>query len=240
MILDPIEEKIRFWIQYEKNLPQIPYKGNEIFFDEYRSIHDRDCQLLGGSLSADTIFSLWLPLQYTLERCNPDIEAQLGVPRKRQMFLQKLLNAGLDHFLPPDEQAVKLLSELFVRGQGRENVMLLSNRGLNMMRSVAPYHDYMPHFLVECFQGGKFAHIFNFDLGLLRFWLIREDLQGFFQDEYLIPEAILDLAGTDDVRNGVPPTSGDRQEDLANLSSMLEDYIAVLQERAQRMAETTV
>lgn len=239
-LLEPIEHKIRFWIEYEKNLPQIPFKGNEIFFDEYRSRYDLDCQFLGGDLSADTIFSLWLPLQYALQRCNDEeqIAQTMGPIRKRQLFLQKLLNQGLEQFLPPELPVVQRLSHLFLLGQGRENVMRLSNRGLNLMRGQSPYDDYMPYFLVECFKGGKFAHIFNQDEGLLRFWLMREELQGFFEDEFLVAEAVLDLSGTDDVRNGVPPRSQDTEEDQGFLTEMLDQYITILEERREKLIQS--
>ncbi len=226
---DPIEHKLRFWIEYEKNLPQIPYKGNEIFFDEYRKLHDLDCQFLGGNLSADTIFSLWEPLRLALITLNDteELESKLGIPRKRQMFLQKFLNSGIDPYLPPEHPVTQELRKLFFHGQGRENVMLLSNRGLNEMRSVPPYHDYMPYFLVECFKGGKFAHIFNQDEGLLRFWLQREELQDFFEDRFLVPEAVLDLSGSGDVRNHLPPPD---QGETA-LLSMFQKYNFILTQR---------
>lgn len=235
-ILQPIEDKIRFWIEYERNMPQIPYGGNEIFFDEYRQFHDLDCQLLGGQLGADTIFSLWRPLEYTLLALHApeDLQKDLGTVRKRRMFLQGLLNRGLGEYFPVHMEIVQHLSQLFDLGQKRENVMLLSNRGLNEMRAVSPYEDYMPYFLKECFKGGKFYHIFNHDEGLLRFWLMREELQVFFEDGYLVPEAILDLAGTGDVTvvKPVAEDAEDEDEYIEELSQMFAGYVEILQARA--------
>lgn len=232
-ILEPIEEKIRFWINYEKGLPQIPYRGNEIFFDEYRGRYDLDCQILGGNLNADTIISLWNPLRLTLTTLHSEEELnqRLGVVNKRQNFLQKLLNAGLEEFLNPEEEVVELLSELFYKGQQRENVILLNNRGLNAMRGAAPYHDYLPYFLKDCFKGGPFSHIFNHDDQLLRDWIMREDLQLFFDDGYLVPEAILDIAGAGDITIDHPPKGENLEESLDNLAEMLSKYVDILTER---------
>lgn len=240
LIADPIEAKLRFWIEYEKNLPQIPLRGNEIFFDEYRSQNDLDCRFLGGNLGADTLFSLWQPLSLALLALNEEenLVQNLGTVRKRQHFLQKLLNSGLEPYLPSDEPLVIELRKLFARGQQRENVMLLSNRGLNEMRALPPYHDYMPYFLLECFRGGKFAHIFNKDEGLLRFWLMREELQVFFDDGFLVPEAILDLSGSGDPRIHLPPKGNSFEEEVANLLSMFQDYNAILEERAECLSQT--
>lgn len=237
---NPIEQKIRFWMDYEKNLPQIPYRGNEIFFDEYRSRNDLDCQFLGGNLGADTIFSLWQPLKETLLLLNEEdyLTDTIGEPRKRRFFLQKLLNSGLDPYLPPENPLVAELKTLFLRGQQRENVMLLSNRGLNEMRALPPYDDYMPYFLVECFKGGKFAHIFNHDDGLLRFWLMREELQVFFDEGFLVPDAVLDLSGSGDPRISQVPTGNGQEADETALLEMFQDYNAVLLERRQALFPT--
>lgn len=237
IILETIEEKIRFWMQYEQGLPQIPYRGNEIYFDEYRSRHDLDCRFLGGNLNADTIFSLWQPLKNTLVALHGEeklAEDFISV-KKRRNFLQRLLNAGLEHYLPEEELAVQLLSQLFVLGQGRENVMLLSNRGINSMRGGEPYQDYMPYFLLECFDTGKFSHFFNKDVSILRAWIMREELQIFFEDEFLVPESIIDLSGSGDLRNPTPPTGASREENLTALCNMHQNYINLLKQRGERL-----
>ena len=54
MDYEPIINQLSYWINY---------KGSG---DEYRKNNDRDCILTEGNLYADTIFSLWLPLRYTL------------------------------------------------------------------------------------------------------------------------------------------------------------------------------
>lgn len=228
-------DKIQFWITYEKNLPWLPLRGNEIYFDEYRRDNDLDCRLAGGDLRADTIFSLWIPLRYTLVVMNglSWLQEEFGEVKKRQTFLQKLLNYGLEDLLPCDEPLVQVLQELFVRGCGRENVMILLNRGLNDMRAQPPYLDYMPYFLRECFQGGKFFQLFNRDMAVVRSWMMEQELQFFFQDGYLLPESLLDLARSGDITQGHPMMGKTPEIGEADLLAMLQQYNEILKQRRE-------
>ncbi|MFI3255179.1 MAG: hypothetical protein R3Y63_12730 [Eubacteriales bacterium] len=236
----PFTQKLHFWIEYEKNLPQIPLLGNEMFFDEYRKYHDLDCRLTGGDLRADTIFSLWLPLRYTLVSLHtlPVLQENFGKVAKRQDFLQKLLNRGLAEFLPEESPVVQALQELFIRGQGRENVMILINRGINGKRGNPPYFDYMPYFLRECFAGGDFAQLFNRDEQIVRSWMMREELGMFFHDDYLVPEEIIDLAGTGDLAQGHPMEGKTGEEAILAVTEMIQKYNLILEERRKRLFGT--
>ena len=54
-------------MKYESIIKKINYwKSYDGTGDEYRKTHDLDCIQTKGNLAADTIFSLWLPLRYTL------------------------------------------------------------------------------------------------------------------------------------------------------------------------------
>lgn len=52
-----IKMQIEYWINYTGT------------GDAYRKKNDLDCILTNGNLFADTLFSLWLPLRYTLNYC---------------------------------------------------------------------------------------------------------------------------------------------------------------------------
>lgn len=240
--LEPIAQKIRFWVAYERNLPSLPHRGNEMIFDEYRSQNDLDCRLTGGSLNADTIFSLWYPLQYSLEVLHEAdwLRERVGEIRKSEKFLQNMLNYGLEELFPPESELVQRLRDLFILGQGRENVMLLLNRGLNPMRAALPYEDYVPYFLRECFEGGAFAHMFGKNMEILRNWIQREELQMFFRDGFLLPEEIMDLSGTGDLTQGNPLYRGEErlegEEAERAVMEMLARYVDVLLTRREALA----
>lgn len=91
--------------------------------------------MTGGNLFADTIVSLWLPLRYTLnyfecQKWTEWKEYEAKVLRAKRMglkdcneFLEDLI-ANIEIYLP-DHAISRKLSELFVIGQSKSNVMLL-------------------------------------------------------------------------------------------------------------------
>lgn len=214
MNYNAIKEKIKYWINYEG-------QG-----DVYRKIHDLDCILTGGNLLADTIISLWLPLRYTLNYFNlprwiywKEYESislkpkKLGLKNHRE-FLIELVN-NIEMFLPQDERTEKLI-RLFELGQTRANIMILPIRSWNAERGMAPYYDYLPHFLYDQMSDDK--------IGMMAEWIVREKLTMFFENETDIKkENLRDLAGTGDVRCHAP-------KDI-NLVALLDNYINVLESR---------
>ncbi|WP_019156945.1 hypothetical protein [Robertmurraya massiliosenegalensis] len=225
-ILKPIEEKIDQWIYYESNNPKIRYKGNEKLHDNFRKENDLDCQLTDGDLKADTIFSLWLPLRFSLVRLNGySILNKIGNMNDKLAFLNEFIKHDIEKFLPVNEAIVEKLSELFCRGMKRENVMILPhNSSINSKRGLPPYYDYMPHFLHECFQGGSFAKAMYFsnDDELVE-WIETQHLKMFFENEEIKKSAIKDLSGSGNVKNNIPK----------NLEVMLKNYIDVLKVREE-------
>ena len=112
-----------------------------------------------------------------------------------------------------------LLSKLFSLGQEIENTMILPNRKLQE-RGSAPYYDYMPYFLFECFKGGDFCKYFHYSNEELIDWIKREHLECFF-DGAICQENIIDLANTGDLKNGVP----------TNIDDLLTNYVQILKDR---------
>ena len=187
----PIVEKIKYWREYNGT------------GDEYRKKHDLDCILTGGNLCSDTIFSLWLPLRYTLNYFDTSrwiywkdyeqafLKAQkLGLKNCKTFLLE--LEHNIEQFLPED-QITKKLAYLFFLGQKRCNVMILPYRNWNSKRGKSPYFDYLPHFLWD--------ELYGENAEIIPDWIQKEKLDMFFQDKTAItPENIIDLAGTGDVR----------------------------------------
>jgi hypothetical protein len=224
-IYDPIRTKLQSWMDYMKNEPTCPYRGNEELHDRYRAENDLDCVLTNGNLCADTIFSLWMPLRQVLTSVNDKayIEEYLGLPLGKNIpFLEALEKPeNLEHLLPENDERVVLLSRLFALGQTRANVMILPFRQMNSARGWAPYYDYMPYFLVECFENGAFSKYFDHDEEKLKKWIEQEQLTPFFQGS-VQKDHIKDLALTGDVRKNRP---------VENISMMLENYIDILEQR---------
>lgn len=223
-ILKPIEKKIEQWIYYESNKPTIPYKGNEELHDNYRKENDLDCQLTNGNLKADTIFSLWLPLRFTLREM---YGYSLYIPDKGREsnkyfgFLENLrLNSS--NYFPIDNPLVKKLSKLFELGMKRENVMILPDRTINCERGSKPYYDYMPHFLYDCFQGGNFGKYFS-NNDELKKWIETQHLKMFFENGLIRKFKVKDLSGSGSVKNNIPE----------KVEAMLDNYIDVLEVRGK-------
>lgn len=202
--------------------------------DEYRRTHDLDCVLTGGDLNADTIFSLWLPLRYSLNYFDKpkweywrDCEyiklKSKGVRLKDcPDFLNDMIEQ-IDQFLDFDSNLMEKLSTLFELGQERCNVMLLpqGKRGWNSMRGDRPYYDYMPHFVWDLFA-------YAADPRSLRRWLDEQDMEPFFAGGVFEQANILDLAGTGSPRRHNP-------RDI-QLDRLLDNYIAILRRRAELLA----
>ena len=214
-----IKRKINSWLCYEKARPKTAYSADPSAHDEFRRMNDLDCILTNGDLCADTIFSLWLPLRFALVRLNGYRKLnRYGNINDKASFLSAISDEIILRFLlPEDNETVILLERLFELGQERCNVMILRDRGMQL-RGLAPYYDYMPHFLNDCFVGA-FSRYFRGNDDLKQ-WIDEQRLNMFFAGE-VARENILDLSGSGDIKNGVP-------EDLG---FMLKNYISILEER---------
>ena len=227
MSLTPIKMKIDSWVSYEENKPRTPYAKDWETHNKYRSENDLDCVLLGGDLRADNIFSLWLPLRYSLVEINGYSRLnKIGNINQPIEFRKVLKGSNLDDLLPPENPLVKSLIELFELGQTKANMMLMPKVGINGKRSDKPYYDYTPYFLFECFEGGDFSEHFKGDDDLKQ-WIIRESLQPLFEKakgEYVIDKHhLIDLSGTGDIKDGVPAKG--------KKIILIKNYISVLRER---------
>lgn len=212
----PIIKKICYW----KN-----YKGKG---DIYRKTHDFDCILTGGNLFADTIFSLWLPLRYTLDYYASKkwadwkkYETELLRPKHMGLkdcteFLEDI-GDNMKIFLPK-HTLTKNLIDLFRIGQTRANVMILPYRNWNTARAGKPYWEYMPHFLFDLLNTNDAVF-----LAAVTKWVEKERLTVFFEEGIIDKEHIKDLAGTGKVWNHSP-------SELI-VPALIENYIAVLEER---------
>lgn len=216
---EPIIAKLIYWRDYNGT------------GDEYRRSHDSDCVLCGGDLNADTIFSLWLPLRYTLNHFNKPMwqywrELEYAELRPKGIrlkdhagFLDSIIE-NIDDFLP-DERLTQKLSTLFDLGQQRCNVMLLPKREWNTLRGRHPYWDYFPHFLYDLF-----SHSLN-DVAL-HAWIKNQRLELFFSDKIVARENLLDLAGTGSVCRHNP-------RDI-KVEYLIENYIEILHQRKELLA----
>lgn len=101
----------------------------------------------------------------------------------------------------------------------RCNVMILKDRSMQR-RGDKPYYDYMPYFLSECFENGDFSFYFTGGDEELKEWIREENLEMFFKDR-IEKEAIKDLAGTGNIKKGVPQ----------DMNFLLDNYIAILEQR---------
>lgn len=217
---EPIIKKIEYW----KN-----YNGTG---DAYRRSHDMDCILTGGNLYADTIFSLWLPLRYTLSFFEKErfgrwrnwgqwkkYESDFLKPKRFGLkgckeFLDDLADNIEEYIDFKSEVGIKL-SLLFELGSKRCNVMVLPYRRWNSKRGGWPYFDYLPAFLYDAFDRE------NNDF--LRGWIEEESLQPFFKDGNITKENVRDLAGTGSPARHNP-------SDI-KLETLLTNYTGILEER---------
>ncbi len=217
---NPIIKKLEYWRDYSGT------------GDLYRMEHDLDCILTDGNLSADTIFSLWLPLRYTLNchECRlwndwKEFEAEKLRPQRLGLkdcsdFLNTLIE-NIDVFLPPT-RLTTLLSELFQLGQQRCNVMMLPYRSWNSRRGCNPYWEYLPHFLYDLMNTDSSPF-----LQAISTWLKKEHLEMFFKNGNLDKNNLKDLAGTGAVWKHKPSE--------INVEYLLGNYIDILRERQSIM-----
>ncbi|MGN0484795.1 MAG: hypothetical protein ACI4HI_14710 [Lachnospiraceae bacterium] len=220
-----IKEKRDEWLWYDAHQPKSDYDQNREEHDEFRRKHDRDCVLTEGNLYADTLFSLWTPLRFTLVRLNGyQVLNQIGSVNDKIGFLDKIRSdAVLEELLPPQHPLVQTLERLFELGMGRENVFLLPERRLNSARAGKPFYDYVPAFLLESFPGGTFSSSWK-DEKEYKNWILEQKL-GVFFDGTIAPEHIRDISGSKDLRSGIPP------EGIDALKKMLEEEIIILEKR---------
>ena len=219
-IYAPILQKIKYWREYTGT------------GERYRQQHDLDCVLTGGNLLADTIFSLWLPLRYSLNYYDcPDWqdwkEKEYESTSNQRLkdcpaFLHDLAD-NIAVYLPPTRHITLLLSELFDLGQKRENVMLLPDRSWNSKRGSWPYYDYTPHFIYDLLSTDSPSV-----LQARKNWIEEENLTMFFSDGKLDREHVKDLAGT-----GKPWKHSPTE---INLEELLTNYIKILKERASMLS----
>ncbi len=217
----PILQKIEYWRDYNGT------------GDLYRKEHDLDCILTDGNLFADTLFSLWLPLRYTLNYYGCELwdkwkefEAEKLRPQKLGLkdcpdFLNELIE-NIDVFLPPTE-LTSLLSELFELGQQRCNVIILPYRSWNSRRGYQPYWEYLPHFLYDLMNTE--SPVF---LKAVSTWLQSEQLEMFFNGS-LDKSNLKDLAGTGAVWRHKP--------NEINVEHLLRSYIDILRARKSIMMD---
>lgn len=218
---EPLTRKIKSWIWYNNNKPSVEYKKSPEVWDEFRAKNDLDCVLADGDLNADTIFSLWLPLRFTLVAINgyAKLKQLAGSIDKRYEFLENLLKEEvLYELLPADNSRVQNLVELFELGQTGANVMILPERWMQK-RGSTPYYDYMPYFLSECFEGGEFFRAFKTEEDFIQ-WIGKQKLEMFF-DGKIEPDFIIDLSGTGDIKKGIP----------IEVDVLVKNYIAILKKR---------
>jgi hypothetical protein len=263
---EPIMKQLAYWKDYnmrdsERKVKRRQADNMVCSDDEFRAANDRDCILTGGNLNADTIFSLWLPLRHTITRINSkEAIAKVGNINDKKSFVCALLEGdNLEKLLPKNLSIVHTLSELFIYGMGRENVMLLPKRyfcrgerterdiakctlkhrpySLNCARGCKPYWDYIPHFLYELFEGGDFADAVGNDDETCRTWIRNQKMTIFFQNGILDREHIIDLAGSGDVKVSLAPTGNSYEEGLMLQEKKLRNYINLLKLRKNEVNE---
>lgn len=221
MNYQPILEQLDYWQNYNG------------YGDEYRKTHDRDCILTGGNLFADTVFSLWLPLRYTLNFF--DVPQWIGwkkyestILQKKKMGLKKHkdfiedLKQNIEIYLPIHEITENLI-KLFVLGQKRCNVMILPYRHWNTKRGFPPYFDYLPHFLYDLLD----TEDLKFKNEVVS-WIRDEHLLMFFKDAIVEKNAIFDLAGTGCAYKHSPAK--------IQVLFLLKSYIKILEQRERVMS----
>lgn len=206
-----IKTHIEYWINYVGT------------GDEYRKKHDLDCILTNENLFADTLFSLWLPLRYTLNHCGCERwkEWLEKTPinfkfKDSDEFMNDLLK-NIELYLPECEET-HLLVELFVLGRRRENVIILPYRKWNNIRGDKPYYDYIQHFLFDMLNTNDERF-----LAAMEDWIKREHLEMLFLNESITKENLIDLWGSGKVTSHNP-----KKLEVKNL---LKNYIDILKER---------
>ena len=172
------------------------------------------------------VITLWRPLKFTLARIN-------GYPKLNKIanvddvttFLKEFTKQDIESFLPVQKSVVVKLAKLFELGMTSANMMEFPNDSdggsLAQVRLQAPYYDYMPYFLHECFQGGMLATCFENDQELIA-WIKEQHLEMFFEKDEIQKEKVKDLTGMNDYRKTIP----------LDLEVLLDNYIEILTKRA--------
>jgi len=135
-----------------------------------------------------------------------------------------VLSNDLRYYLPEENYLVKKLSKLFEYGQERANVMILPKRWLQQ-KGQKPYFDYMPYFLYECFQYGKFSSAFKKD-EILKEWIMKQHLDMFFQiSNDISKENIIDLNNTGNTKSNYIPNM--------NIETAIDNCIKIIKARKE-------
>lgn len=219
MNYNPILKKLSYWRNYSGS------------GDKYRKEHDLDCIFTNGNLLADTLFSLWLPLRYTLNSFEAPRwkwwkDFEVNCLKNKDICLKNHnpfiveLETNIQNFLPEDEITKKLI-HLFALGQERCNVIILPHRYWNTKRGGKPYYDYVPHFLHDSFDKYNYETLVS--------WVKREKLDGLFDDGIIDKDHIADLAGTGNVCLHSPRE--------ISLPTLLDNYVSVLEQRKISLSE---
>lgn len=89
-----------------------------------RETNDLDCLYRGGSLDADTIFSVWTPLKFVLDYLNPDEKFYKKDYYGSDIngFLIKI-KRNIDKYLPKDRNIVKELYKFVEMAETEANVL---------------------------------------------------------------------------------------------------------------------
>ena len=206
-----IKTQIKYWINYVGT------------GDEYRKKHDLDCILTNENLFADTLFSLWLPLRYTLNHCGCELwkEWLEKTPsnfkfKDSDEFMNDLLK-NIELYLPECEET-HLLVELFELGRRRENVIILPYRKWNNIRGGMPYYDYIQHFLFDMLNTDDESF-----LTAMKAWIKREHLEMLFLNGNIMKDNLIDLWGSGRATSHKPQK--------LEVKNLLGNYIAILKER---------
>lgn len=219
MNYEPILKKLEYWKNYDGT------------GDEYRREHDLDCILTGGNLKADTLFSLWLPLRYSLNYFDSpqwiywkEKEYKANSLSKDRITIKNdndfinALESDIEIFLPPHHDLTHKLIRLFELGQTRYNVIILPERSMNSLRGMPPYYDYLPHFLYDLLDTDDLSY-----KNAVIKWIKREYLTILFKGGVVCKENLLDLAGTGSVCSHSPTK--------ISTPFLIENYIDLLYQR---------
>ena len=193
--LNPIQEQIKKWIESEGR--------------------------------SDEMFSLWRPLRFTLARINgyPKLN-KIGNLDNKKEFLKALSQYNLEDFLPVEKEVVRKLARFFELGTTPANKIEFpsekATEAMKYLRNQEPNYDYMPYFLYECFEGGRFATCYESDASLQE-WIKEQHLEMLFEGQELKKEKIKDLSGMGDYRKSIP----------LDMEFMLDNYIKILEKRQE-------
>lgn len=246
LIYDPIMCKLGEWIHFYTEFQCFEDKTKYPDFKTFQQSNDMDCLWAGGNQKAGTLFSLWTPLKETICTLHPDKVRKEGnitsiMLGERKITLKKELPylielhdlTLLQELLPADNELVQLLSKLFIIGQTKANIVIYPNRYMKSNRAHAPYYDYVPYFLRECFPGGRFFGNFDKNEEQVKFWIQREWLQKCFEEKVIEKDKVRDLVGTGDLTKGWA-VDADGNPSAEMLRQKLVSYLQILLKRKGR------